>query len=1017
MVKEPTARLTSAWPAIPLDAVILTLCLLADIGALTNAHDATRTLVAGAGAFLLGLYWLVSTLGRQANGEYGRRAFQFQLSAVLLLVGLAVVLPTLWEMHDRHVTTPSSFIHDSPLQIELATDRLLHGDDYYRDTYFGTPLEHWWHARPGDPPNPALYHTDSLPLQEELTVPALLLARATLGWFDERMIYLLCLGAVLVMALALARTRAARLALVAGLGLNPIFVPTFILGQNDVLALAEVMGVLLLARAKRRRAALLLLGAALATKETTLFLLPFVLLYLAGHEGVRGRSAGDMARWLLGALGWALLPLAVFVGPFLLWDAHAFYESTIGFVEGTAPHPFPIRGLQGYGFASVVLFGHLVPNDSAYWPFGLVQALTAGPIALALLWRQWRDNTLVRAAAGYATTLLVAYYFGRFFHASFIGFALSLVLLAYFMEEGAERVVEAGTERVGGIGAVFAGARQVWVDLGARAARPSLVGRGLNGACDRGRMANKRRLRSGGKRDDVACAAGRRRDDVACAAGLTPRCPSAAMRPRSRVSDSTMSRDALPSTLERQPLYPRRSHLSLDFVLVLLTVPQVVDSPDAPAHALAAALIMGLVALYAVVDVVTDGWTRVAAMSRRAAERNWQLRVGLMVGLLGLLVVRPEVSAIIQRHGAQPWNYVHDTAMQVEEAMRFLLAGKDYYAQTYLHTAMPHWYSSLDMTAALYHTDRPPFGIVGSLPFYLLARATIGWYDQRFVYLPCLILCVVLLLRLPVTRELRLALLCGVLLNPFFVPTLVYGQDDVLILALLLLLGTALYRGRLAWAALWLGLAVATKHTAVFMLPPYLAYVWALQRDTGPWRARLAATLHAAWPALVVPAVIIAPFLLWDARAFLDGNVGFLAGTVPHSYPIRGLGTYGFSAFVLLRGLVPSPNAYYPFTLWEAAMALPLLVVIGAWLWRRPWVRDVFALYALLLFVCYFFSRFFQDSGLAFVTVVLTLGSFLPSVDLQATVSMARPGQRAESLTAADDRSHEGNEAMRRTYV
>ncbi len=909
MVREPEVHKASLLLAIPLDAVILTLCLLADIAALTNAHDATRTLVAVACTFLLGLYWLVSTLGRRRDGEYGRRAFQVQLTAVLLIVGLAVVLPTLWEMHDRHVTAPNLFIHDSPLQIELATDRLLHGDDYYRDTYFGTPLEHWWRARPGDPPNPALYHTDSLPLQEELTVPALLLARATLGWFDERMIYLLCLGAALALALALARTRTARLALVAGLGLNPIFVPTFIQGQNDVLVLAEVMGVLLLVRAKRRRAALLLLGAALATKETTLFLLPFVLLYLAGQEGVRGRGVRDTARWLLGALSWVLLPVAAFVGPLLLWDAHAFYESTIGFVEGTAPHPFPIRGLQGYGFASFVLFGRLVPNDTAYWPFGLVQALTAGPIALALLWRQWRDNTLVRAAAGYATTLLVAYYFGRFFHASFIGFALSLILLAYFMEEGADRVVEAVMERLGSI---------------------------------------------------------------------------------------------------RNLLYPRRSHLSLDFVLVLLTVPQVVDAPDSPTHALAAALVMGLVALYAVVDVVTDGWTRVVSIGQRAAERNWQVRVGLTVGLLGLLVVRPEVSAIILRHSAQPWNDVHDVAMLAEEAMRFLLAGKDYYAQTYVHTPMVHWYSSPAIAQALYHTDRLPFGIVGSLPFYLLAKATISWYDQRFVYLPCLILCVVLLLRLPVARELRLALLCGVLLNPLFVPTLVYGEDDVLILALLLLMGTALYRGRLAWAALWLGLAVATKHTALFMLPPYLAYVWALQHDAGSWRARLTATLRAAWPALLVPAVVIAPFLLWDARAFLDGNVGFLAGTVPHSYPIRGLGTYGFSAFVLLRGLVPSANAYYPFTLWEAAMALPLLIVIGVRLWRRPRVAEVFALYALLLFACYFFSRFFQDSGLAFVTVVLTLGGFLPAVDQRLRPSVAGPGRDVESLIAVDQRDDEG---------
>jgi hypothetical protein len=341
------------------------------------------------------------------------------------------------------------------------------------------------------------------------------------------------------------------------------------------------------------------------------------------------------------------------------------------------------------------------------------------------------------------------------------------------------------------------------------------------------------------------------------------------------------------------------------------------------------------------------------------------------------VVVWPETYGILARHAAHPWNYVHDTAMQVEEAMKFLLAGKDFYAQTYVHTPMVHWYSSPAMAAALYHVDRLPFGIVGSVPFYLVAQSTLGWFDERFVYLLCLALCVVLLLRLRMPRELRLAALAGVLLNPFFVPTLIYGQDDVLVLALLLLFAGALHGGRFRSAALWLGLACATKHTALFMLPPYVAFTLARHRGSCGWRVRLAAAWREMWPALAVPALICAPFLAWNAGAFLAGNVGFLAGTVPHSYPIRGIGTYGFGALVLLRGLVHSPNAYYPFTLWELAAALPLLAALAVRLWRAPSVRGVFAMYALLLFACYFFSRFFQDSGLAYAVSAFVLAALL----------------------------------------
>lgn len=887
------AERTSQWGTVPLDAVVLSLSLLA---ALVRPADAGATVIAVACSFLLGIYWTVAFLGRRANGEYGRRALHAQIALVSIMIGLIVVLPTLVAIGDRHRTAPFRDIHDSALQIELATGMLLHGQDYYAATYFHTPLEQWW---PVGAPNPALYHTDSLPFQEELTIPFMLAARATLGWFDERFIYLGCLGIVIGLAFALARTPSARLTLLAGLGLNPIFVPSFIAGQNDVLVLAEVMGVLLLARSGRRRMSLLLLGTALATKETALFLAPFLLLWMAGQDRPgRERPAPGVTRNPTSAGGvlasgyrllepclWIGLPLAVFVGPFLLWDASAFLASTVGFIEGTVPHSFPIRGLEGYGFATFVLLGHLVASSASYWPFGLVQTLLVGPVAATLLLRQRRDNTLARAVAGFATTLFLAYYFGRFFHASFIAFSLSLFLLAVCLEE--------------------------------------------NG----------------------------------------------------------------------------RTQISLDFLILLIVAPQSLARPATPALALTAAVTMGLIVLYALIDVYADGWSFSAQAARVA--RAGRLRIGLALSVLGVVVVWPEWFAVVSRHAAHPWNYIHDAAMQVEEAVKFLLAGKDYYGQTYAHTAMTHWYSSPAMAAALYHTDRLPFSIVVSLPPYVLARATIGWFDERFVYLVGLFVAIAVLLRLPTSLELRLAALFGILLSPFFVPTLVYGQDDVLVLALLLLFAIGLYQERYRQAALWLGLACATKHTALFMAPPFVAFEWGRHRTAGSWRPRLRAMWNEGWPAAVVPVSICLPFILWNAPAFFADNIGFLAGTAPHSYPIRGVGTYGFSALVLIGRFVRSANAYYPFTLWEIAAAAPLLVIMVWRLRREPSVRDLFAMYALLLFACYFFSRFFQDSGLAYAVVALVLAALMPattSINAATQTKHGAPNGRQGGATAQASR-------------
>lgn len=426
------------------------------------------------------------------------------------------------------------------------------------------------------------------------------------------------------------------------------------------------------------------------------------------------------------------------------------------------------------------------------------------------------------------------------------------------------------------------------------------------------------------------------------------------------------------------PAYP-----SFEVVAMLLLVPRVLMSPSAPASGAFVALAMGLIVAYALLDlrhrVPRDGRD-----PGGTPGRTDRLRVALVLSLIGLLVIWPEVYGILARHAAHPWNYVHDVAMQVEEAMRFLLAGKDFYAQTYVHTPMVHWYASPAMSAALYHTDRTPFGIIGSLPAYLLAQATIGWYDQRFVYLPCLIACIAIVLRLPCPLRWRLTALVTIFLNPFFVPGLIYGEDDVLVLLLVLQCLRAVRGQKYRQAAVWIGLACATKHTALLMLPLFAILLMVRRRGNRP-AAPLQDALREFWPAILVPAAICAPFIIWDARAFIDGNVGFLAGTVPHSYPIRGIGTYGFSAVVLLAGLVRSAQSYFPFTLFEALAALPVLAIAIARLRRDPTARELQALYGLLVFVAFFFSRFFQDSGLGYAVSALFLATALPAGDARPT--------------------------------
>jgi len=412
------------------DGLVLTICLLV----VTAPMPERLWLYA-----LLACYWLCAALVTMTGSPIRRGrstagAISAWIRAVILvaIIGIVSVWPTVEAIAARHHSRPYLHVGDSALQVELATRFLLQGRDYYALTYFHTELERQSLASGGFLGdiriNPALYHTDSLPFQEELTVPVMLAARATLGWFDERFIYLACFGLVLILASMLAATASRRLALVAGLGLNPIFVPFLIGGQNDVLILAEIMGVLALVRYGRYRTALVLLGLALATKETSLFLAPYLLLWLAERSGASTWRERLRATAVL--LPWLLVPAALCILPFIVWNARAFFDSTVGFVSGTAAHAYPIRGLGGFGFANVVLDLHWVRSMTDYWPFSALQVGCLLPLIGLLLYRQQAYRTLPAVLAAYAMTLFVADYCARFCNGSFIAFIVAIVLLA-----------------------------------------------------------------------------------------------------------------------------------------------------------------------------------------------------------------------------------------------------------------------------------------------------------------------------------------------------------------------------------------------------------------------------------------------------------------------------------------------------------------------------------------------------------------------------------------------------------
>ena len=286
------------------------------------------------------------------------------------------------------------------------------------------------------------------------------------------------------------------------------------------------------------------------------------------------------------------------------------------------------------------------------------------------------------------------------------------------------------------------------------------------------------------------------------------------------------------------------------------------------------------------------------------------------------------------RQGSGPASYSHDGGViQTEATIDFLLQGRNPYVENYLSTPMAEWGIN-EFRTALYHYPYLPWTFLFSAPFWLLSKAAIGWYDQRFVYLLLFALTLLLLPGLTRGRQAKLLLVMLIGLNPIMSSDVIYGQNDSFVLAWIVLSLWLWFRWQGAGGRGWLwasaaafGLACASKPTAWFLAPFYLLLVAGgdpadLWRKPLAWAAR---AWRAAWPALAVTVLIIAPYFIWNPGAMIDDVWRWSNGTSDTAYQIWG---WGASNLVLALGWVRSRFDYWPFWLPQLVIGLPLLLAL-----------------------------------------------------------------------------------------
>ena len=420
--------------------------------------------------------------------------------------------------------------------------------------------------------------------------------------------------------------------------------------------------------------------------------------------------------------------------------------------------------------------------------------------------------------------------------------------------------------------------------------------------------------------------------------------------------------------------------LSLDAVLLL-----VLGTAHLWFNPISSALTITLMAVYVLLNWLAPKMPDEMPAPRARDRAAFSIRLFIVLFVLMLAAVPPTMWNIAQRHAEGGGTHANDGVFQTEMAMEYILEGKNPYVETYWNTPMADWQRGEPpwTDSPIYHNAYLPFLFIGSIPFYWLSQAILGWYDQRFIYLLLYVGILFLLPRIVEKQRDRLIMLLAFGLNLLATFFLSEGRNDIVVTFGLLLATVLLVRRHISASSLVLGLTLAVKHQAWFFLPFYFVYL--LPRPMS-WQS-LRVALRQILPMFIAVTVMIAPFLIWDVRAFVDDTVLYLMGATEHSFPIKG---WGFSTLLLAFGGVPSAEVQFPFGVLEAGFGISTLILLLRWQRRANTLRQVWIGFAVLSFVVEYFSRFFNDNYVIFVLQALVIGALMSPYRWQTEPSDAR---------------------------
>jgi hypothetical protein len=342
------------------------------------------------------------------------------------------------------------------------------------------------------------------------------------------------------------------------------------------------------------------------------------------------------------------------------------------------------------------------------------------------------------------------------------------------------------------------------------------------------------------------------------------------------------------------------------------------------------------------------------AVAAAVASARWRgLGASLVVAILYAL---PVIGGIIRWHLVPSTTaLIGDGAYQMQLSRDVLMRGVDPYGFNYVGTGMERapWGQSFP-NPALHHLDYWPGTVLVPLPIQAAFKALFGWWDERIWLLVGGVAIWILLGRIAPGSIGRMAAIAFFLI-PGHSLLAILGDNDLPMVALLLGAVLAINKQRWLVAGALIGLAIATKQTALIALPVLIGYAFVGRRID------LRSFLKAGGVALGIVALLFIPFLAWNARAFVADTILFNFGAGSETYPIQGI---GLSSWLLESGIIHGARDAFPFLLIQLPLVFATWFLAWRWFWRRQLAGDAILWMGLAFFVFLFANRFSQQAYL-----------------------------------------------------